>query len=299
MRYYELEPEDNIFTALVADLTHRCNMECANCYIPNREVPDMDIDKLYSFLERLPKRIYVRLIGAEPTVRNDLSDIIRNVKSIGHKVSLTTNGLKLGHKEYVRELKDAGLRLVLISMNGAADDNIYKIIDNGKYANLKVRALHNCMLENMIINTGTIIAKGINEHTIDDQVNLFFSTMAETNYKPKVKPILRFKSVGKVGRHMEGDTTYTINELIDIFKQKFNIKPSNHPVQNTGRTAVDGMYGLIDAIYEYNNVLIRFVDWEVNDDGVVDSGSEFRGRITEDWKCAPFFENIKLNENGY
>ena len=179
-------------------------------------------------MERLPKRIYVRLIGAEPTVRNDLSDIIRNVKSIGHKVSLTTNGLKLGHKEYVRELKDAGLRLVLISMNGAADDNIYKIIDNGKYANLKVRALHNCMLENMIINTGTIIAKGINEHTIDDQVNLFFSTMAETNYKPKVKPILRFKSVGKVGRHMEGDTTYTINELIDIFKQKFNIKPSNH-----------------------------------------------------------------------
>ncbi len=299
MKYFETEPEDNIFTALVADLTHRCNMECANCYIPNRIIPDMDVNKLYSFLERLPNRIYVRLIGAEPTMRDDLFDIIRTIKTIGHRCSLTTNGLKLGHRDYVKEIKDAGLRLILISMNGAADDDVYKIIDSGKYANLKVRALHNCMLENMIINTGTIIAKGINEHTIDDQVNLFFNTMEETNYKPRVKPILRFKSVGKIGRHMDGDTTYNINELIDIFKQKFDIQPSDQPVQNSGRTSVDGTYGLIGTIYEYNNVLIRFVDWEVDEDGVVDSGSEYRGRITKDWKCAPFFENIKLNENGY
>ena len=190
MKYFKIQPENNIFDVLIADITHRCNMSCANCYIPNRDIPDMDVNKLYAFLEKLPKRTYIRLIGAEPTIREDLPDIIRNVKKLGHKVSLTTNGLKLGRRKYVKKLKDSGLRLSLISMNGANNDDIYKILDNGKYANLKVRALRNCMLENMIVNTGTIIAKNINECTIEDQVNLFFNIMEKTNYKPKVKPIL-------------------------------------------------------------------------------------------------------------
>ena len=65
-------------------------------------------------------------------MREDLFDIIRTIKKIGHKCSLTTNGLKLGHRDYVKEIKDAGLRLILISMNGAADDDVYKIIDRNE-----------------------------------------------------------------------------------------------------------------------------------------------------------------------
>ena len=129
MKYFEQDPEDNTFNLLMVDLTHRCNMECANCYLPNREIPDMDVDKLYEFLNKLPKRVIVRLIGAEPTIRNDLPDIIRNVKKCGHQVSVTTNGLRLSSKNYVNKLKEAGLRMVLISMNGAADPDVYAIID--------------------------------------------------------------------------------------------------------------------------------------------------------------------------
>ena len=33
--YYELDPEDNHFTDVTADVTHQCNMTCQNCYIPN------------------------------------------------------------------------------------------------------------------------------------------------------------------------------------------------------------------------------------------------------------------------
>ena len=289
MKYFKIQPENNIFDVLIADITHRCNMSCANCYIPNRDIPDMDINKLYSFLEKLPKRTYIRLIGAEPTIREDLPDIIRNVKKLGHKVSLTTNGLKLGRRKYVKKLKDSGLRLSLISMNGANNDDIYKILDNGKYANLKVRALRNCMLENMIVNTGTIIAKNINECTIEDQVNLFFNIMEKTNYKPKVKPILRFKSVGQLGRSMSKDSTYAIEDLVNIFKNKFDIKKSNNQIKNCGTS----------ILYEYKNVLIRFIDWQVDEDGLVDSENEYRGRITKDWKCAPFFEDVKLNEYSY
>ena len=163
IKYYEQKPEENTFNLIVVDLTHRCNMNCANCYIPNRDLPDMDVNKLYRFLSKLPKRIIVRLIGAEPTIRNDLPDIIKNVKKCGHQVSVTTNGLRLSSKKYVQSLKESGLRMVLISMNGAANPDVYSILDSGReYAEMKVKALTNSMEARMIINTGTIIAKGHN-----------------------------------------------------------------------------------------------------------------------------------------
>ena len=124
-----IDPEKNPFNLLVADITHKCNMECANCYIPNRDIPDMDVQQLYKFLNKLPKRIIIRLIGAEPTMRSDHPDIIRNVKKCGHNVSLTTNGLKLSSKKYVEKLKASGLRMVLISMNGADDPDAYDELD--------------------------------------------------------------------------------------------------------------------------------------------------------------------------
>lgn len=292
IKYYEQKPEENTFNLIVVDLTHRCNMNCANCYIPNRDLPDMDVNKLYRFLSKLPKRIIVRLIGAEPTIRNDLPDIIKNVKKCGHQVSVTTNGLRLSSKKYVQSLKESGLRMVLISMNGAANPDVYSILDSGReYAEMKVKALTNSMEARMIINTGTIIAKGHNEFTFKDQIDLVRKTMKETSYKSKIKPILRFKSVGRIGRYMK-DSSYDLPELEEQFNYYVsdatkisNVKSPNHAV--------------LANFYELNDMYVRLIDWEVDEDGVPDSKSEIRGRLTENWTIAPFFEHVKQNEFNY
>ena len=62
-----IEPENNTFDAIMVDITHKCNMECANCYLPNREIPDMDKEKLYELVKKLPEKTFVRLIGAVPS----------------------------------------------------------------------------------------------------------------------------------------------------------------------------------------------------------------------------------------
>ena len=82
MNYYELEAEKNTFSNVVVDLTHKCQMTCANCYIPNRDIPDLDKNKLFEFLKKLPFRTYIRLIGAEPTMREDIFEIISKVKEL-------------------------------------------------------------------------------------------------------------------------------------------------------------------------------------------------------------------------
>lgn len=283
-----IEPEDNQFDAIVADLTHQCNMECANCYLPNRDIPDMDKKRLYDLVERLPKRTFIRLIGAEPTLRKDLHEIVRRIKSLGHHVSLTTNGLKLHRMDYVQNLKNAGLRLVLLSMNGGEDDEVYKRVDGGKYARLKNRALDNCMRSNLIVNTGTIVLKNCNEHVIPQ----LYQKLGQ--YKPRVKPVMRLRTMAPIGRHMGREFIYDFKEFQDRVCQELDV--SVKYIEDHRSKSFNSFNGVL---FDMPNCIVRMVDWSVDDDGVPDSDNESRGRITPDFKLAPFFEHVKENEFGY
>lgn len=284
----EINPEHNTFDAIVADITHKCNMECANCYIPNRDILDMNKQKLFDFCKKLPNKIFIRLIGAEPTMRDDLFEIISTITKIGHRVSLTTNGLKLGREEYVLKLKKAGLKYVLLSMNGCDDDEIYKTIDNGKYATLKMRAFNNLVKHKFVLNTGTIIARNINEHIIKRQFDLV------NNNKFKIKPIVRLRTIGPIGRHMNSQHTYGYDEFVNVICDKLNI--SKKYINDNLTSAQNSGHGLM---FNHGNCIIRLIDWSTDDDGVPDSNSEVRGRITENFTIAPFFNHVKENEFGY
>jgi molybdenum cofactor biosynthesis enzyme MoaA len=311
MNYYELEPENNTFSNIVVDLTHRCNMECANCYIPNRDIPDIDKDILFDFIKRLPTRTYIRLIGAEPTMRADICEIIATTKRLGHRPSLTTNGLKLANKSYTSNLKDSGLRLLLLSMNGADDDDVYKVLDEGKWATVKVRALKNIFDARLPVNTGTIIAKNVNEHTLKRQIELFgelahnsgidFNTTPPYN---KIRPVLRMKSVGQIGRYME-NSSYSIQELKDIVTSQLDINEKDIYQTAAGVVAAGPLSGetLSSWMFEYETqagpIYVRLIDWEIDDEGVIDHDNTSRGRLTQNWTIAPFFEHVKQNEFNY
>ena len=89
-----IPPSENTFETVMVDVTHRCNMACANCYLPDRTVPDMDIARLEDCLAAFPNRTNVRIAGAEPTLRRDLPEIIDMVRRNGHRAVLLTNGLR-------------------------------------------------------------------------------------------------------------------------------------------------------------------------------------------------------------
>jgi len=318
MAYFLLEAENNIFKSLVVDLTHRCNMHCANCYIPNRSIPDMDRDKLIKFIKRLPFKTFVRLIGAEPTMREDLPYIIREVKKAGHHPSLTTNGLKLSDYNYLKTLWKSGLKLFLISMNGADEDIVYKKIDNGCYAKQKVQALENLFKIGAFINVGCIIAKGINEHLPSRLIQLVTDTANKYNYKFNGSwrsPCIRFKNIGAIGRYMNKGQ-FSFDELIRVVSDQLQINKSlfldnpcvsgsNLSVPYSSKIAKD--WFIDENANSYMTTLqtsagplyIRLIDWTANSEGVPQSGSKNRGRITKDWKIAPFFEDKKIHEFQY
>ncbi|MBN2053483.1 radical SAM protein, partial [bacterium] len=124
-------------------LTDRCNMECCICLASanERPVPDLPLDDLRRFL-RGRHRHKIDLMGAEPTVRDDLEDVIRTVKASGNIASLHTNGIKLADFAYAERLKAAGLNEVHLQFD-ALDDDSYMRIRGMPMTALKRRVLDN------------------------------------------------------------------------------------------------------------------------------------------------------------
>jgi molybdenum cofactor biosynthesis enzyme MoaA len=292
MEYIEYNPEDSKFHSVIADVTHRCNMECANCYIPNRDIPDMDISKLEECIKKFPNRTEIRIIGAEPTVRKDLPNIIEMIRKTGHRPMLNTNGLKLANDDYVRKLFDSGLRTLSISMNGADLDSLYLKTDNMMCAKRKMKALKNCVSMNMFVNINCLIMKGVNEQSISRLVDIC------KNFNKKI--VIRFRNIGQIGRYtLTKEENYTFSDLIKLVSDA-----SGYPVDEINQ------HHFVDGYDEEHNVLfpvpgtdkkvwIKVTDWSPEDSDIPDPGSIRRGRITQEFKVAPFFEHVKLNEFQY
>jgi len=290
MNYFELEPENNIFHSIIADVTHRCNMACANCYIPNRDIPDMDINKLKECISKFPKRTEVRLIGAEPTLRKDLPEIIKMIRDTGNRPMLNTNGLRLANNDFAKKLSQSGLRSLSLSMNGADYDSLYLKTDNMLCAKRKMKALANCVSNHIFVNINCLIMKGVNEQVIP--------RLIEIAKQFDVKMVLRFRNIAQLGRYtLEKEENYSYNELIEIVSGITNVDSDEIKKSNN----IDGYEEEHNVLFQVPNskVWIKITDWCPSDSIIPDPNSKRRGRITQDFKVAPFFEHVKINEFGY
>jgi molybdenum cofactor biosynthesis enzyme MoaA len=285
-----LEPHENTFETVMVDVTHRCNMHCANCYLPDRTVPDMDIGRLEECISQFPKRTNIRIAGAEPTMRRDLPQIISMVRRCGHRAVLLTNGLRLARKDYVAELHDAGLRHVYISLNGADNDDWYEHIDNLRCAHKKLRAVENVINKRMILNTGTILVRGVNECAVQRILDIV------KGHGPR-HALLRFKNIGALGR-------------FDGIAAKRNLSLSD--MEGLAASVIGGTleqvraYDRFKGTREHNSRLfpvdlrsppgtgiwMKLTNWRAEADAVPDAGSARRGRITSAFNILPFFEDV-------
>jgi hypothetical protein len=259
---------------VIVDITHRCNMTCANCYVPNRDIPDLDARWLSSILGRLPAGRFVRLVGGEPTLRNDLPELIRDIRAKGHHPVVVSNGLKFADRGYVRSLKDAGLQIAYISMNGAFDDDLYETIDEMRCADRKRRAFENLRAEHLYTSVGMILVRGVNEHAV---APLLAASMKSRNVRE-----LHLRSVGAMGRHMPAPPL-SVDELRAVLASAAGIDAESIVPHERTASSIDFVHG---------RLRVQLTTWP-------DLGSTTRGRLTPEGTIAPFMEHVIANEFGY
>lgn len=96
-------------------ITQRCNLRCTHCTWVNKVTQDLPLERWKEIIDIIyDKGCFVIFIeGGEPTLREDLSEIIRYIKGKGMVCVLFSNG--------TRHLPDADLDAVWISIDGTEE----------------------------------------------------------------------------------------------------------------------------------------------------------------------------------
>jgi hypothetical protein len=83
---------------------------------------------------------HIILTGGEPTLRDDLPDLIAHTEKNGQVVGILSDGLKLTDNDYLQLLLQTGLDHLMVSLN-PLDENSWKALTNATSADLFV-AVH-------------------------------------------------------------------------------------------------------------------------------------------------------------
>ena len=159
----------------ILEITYRCNMNCAVCFADaNAESFEPDIEhigRMYAAALGSNRFCSVQISGGEPTVRDDLPEIIKLGKDMGVvHLQVNTNGLRIANDiEYLRAMKDAGLDLIYLQFDGL-DDAIYREIRTRDMLDIKLRAIENCEKLGVGILLVPVVIPGVNLHRIGEIV---------------------------------------------------------------------------------------------------------------------------------
>lgn len=183
------------------EVTQRCNLGCPVCFADagkEEPVKDPTLEELTHQLRMVRSATggcNIQLSGGEPTVRDDLPDIIRAARSLGYTFfQLNTNGIRLGEDpHYVEALKEAGLSWVFLQFDGTTDE-IYRRLRGRSLFEEKQKAIENCGRQQLGIVLVPTLVPGINTDNIGGIVRYALKGM------PAIRGV-HFQPISYFGRY--------------------------------------------------------------------------------------------------
>ena len=208
--------------SVLLEVTDRCNLHCAVCFADSGrgEAEDPSLENISWLLERAMATAgpcNLQLSGGEPTLRDDLPEIVEVARRIGYSfIQVNTNGLRLASdRAYVRRLLDAGLSSVFLQFDGV-DDEIYRSLRGRALLHQKLRAVKNCGETGLGVVLVPTLVRGVNTDSIGAIVR------QALQLAPTVRGI-HFQPVSYFGRFPEqsGDEgRFTLPELMRCLEEQ-------------------------------------------------------------------------------
>jgi radical SAM protein with 4Fe4S-binding SPASM domain len=100
-------------------ITYRCNNRCLHCYAGGpRETKELTTEEWHTVMDKLFKLgiPHVVFTGGEPTLRDDLQELVAYAQQIGLVSGLVTNGRRLKDETYFNSLVKVGLDHVQVTV---------------------------------------------------------------------------------------------------------------------------------------------------------------------------------------
>ena len=167
-------------TLLIIELTNRCNLRCPVCFARGGEdgrLYEPSLRQIRDILEYAQENnhpLKVRAVansGGEPTLREDLFEIIEMEKELGFDyIPIMTNGLVIAEDiDYFKRLRDLGVWIYL-QFDGITPEPYMKTRGQDLWP-VKQRVIENAReigFDRVVISP--VLAKGINDHQVGDIV---------------------------------------------------------------------------------------------------------------------------------
>ena len=222
-------PEHKSHTVLaIIDVTNRCNLRCPVCfanaatagyvYEPTRQqIQEM----LKNFRRNEPFAANaLQFSGGEPTIRNDLPELIKMAKDVGFDhVEVNTNGIRLAEDvDFIEKLMEAGADTFYLQFDGVGDD-VYRITRGIDLWDIKRKAVENARkagLDSMVL-VPTLL-RGVNDHQIGDIIRFAvenFDVIRGVNFQP-------VSICGRIDKKKLKETRITIPDLMEKCEEQTN-----------------------------------------------------------------------------
>lgn len=211
---------------VLVEITRRCNLQCPVCFASaggndenGRLAGEPTVEELYATFRQLADSgsTFVQLSGGEPTVRDDLPEIVAAAKKAGcESVQLNSNGIRLGEDpNYTKALRDAGLSFVFMQFDGT-QDAIYEKLRGRQLLDKKIAAIRVCSDNRLGVTLVPTVVPAVNDHNIGDIVKFAL------NNSPAVRGV-HFQPVSYFGRYPKAPDNkdrITLPEILRAVEQQ-------------------------------------------------------------------------------
>jgi 7,8-dihydro-6-hydroxymethylpterin dimethyltransferase len=185
---------------MVLEVTDNCNLACPVCFASAEKKPtiDPDIDVIRGMYKAVLEGVgicTIQLSGGEPTLRDDLPQIVALGREMGFgHILVNTNGLRIAQDmNYLKQLKESGASAIYLQFDGVSDD-VYQSTRGQNLLEIKKRAIANCSLIQIGVVLVPTIVPRINDHQLGDIIQF------AKEWIPIVKGV-HFQPVSYLGRY--------------------------------------------------------------------------------------------------
>ncbi len=212
-------------------VTKQCNFRCQYCMpaTPLNFFDDEELLPLDNVLEFLKIAIdegvkKIRITGGEPLLRKGLDEFIAKLHAYNNEVALvlSTNGFLL--KKMAKDLKNAGLVQVNVSLDSLKSDRVLKISQKDALKNT-LEGIEESLKVGLKLKLNTVVIKSVNDDEILELLEYaknrsiqirYIEFMENTHAKSLVKGLKE-------------------KEILDLIAQKYKIMGMEKPKQGSSK----------------------------------------------------------------
>ena len=229
------------------EVTDKCNMCCNTCYASSGKGKDKSLDKLKEMIDFAAdaeggRGEVIQISGGEPTLHENIIEIIEHSRSRFQFVMLNTNGIRIAEDEkFVEQLSKFKGRFEIYLQFDSFKDEVYKTIRGRNLKDLKQQAINNLAKYNIPVTLVMTLERGLN----DDEIGKVITYGLETSNVRgvNIQPVAYFgRKNGNIDRSNRVTLTNAIN-LIEEQTKKMIVKEDFVPLPcNVERVSLTYLY---------------------------------------------------------